>query len=32
MKTKIISKIVSVKKVFHRLREYIHWMRSGIKC
>jgi hypothetical protein len=32
MKTRIISKILSVKQAFHRLRQYIHWMRSGIKC
>jgi hypothetical protein len=30
MKTRI--KILSVKQAFHRLRQYIHWMRSGIKC
>jgi succinate dehydrogenase/fumarate reductase flavoprotein subunit len=29
---KSISKIASVKQMFLRLREYIHWMRSGIKC
>ena len=32
MNPKIISKIPSVKQAFHRLRQYIHWMRSGIKC
>jgi hypothetical protein len=32
MKAKIISKILSVKQAFHRLRQYIHWMRSGINC
>jgi hypothetical protein len=32
MKTRIISKILSVKQAFHRLRQYIQWMRSGIKC
>jgi hypothetical protein len=32
MKTRIIGKILSVKQAFHRLRRYIHWMRSGIKC
>jgi hypothetical protein len=31
MKTKIISKILSAKQVFHRVRQYIQWMRSGIK-
>jgi hypothetical protein len=32
MRAKIISKILSVKQVFHRLRQDIHWLRSGIKC
>ena len=32
MKTRIISKILAVKQVFHDLRVYIRWMRSGIKC
>ena len=32
MKTRIISKILQVKQAFHRLRQYIHWMRFGIKC
>jgi hypothetical protein len=32
MKAKIISKILSVKQAFHRLRQYIHWMRFGINC
>jgi hypothetical protein len=30
MKGKIISKILSVKEAFHRLRQYIRWMRFGI--
>jgi len=32
MKAKIISKILSVKQAFHRLRQHIHWMRFGINC
>ena len=31
MKTRILSPILAVKKVFHDLRVYIRWMRSGIK-
>jgi len=31
MKAKIISKILSVKQALHRLQQYIHWMRFGIK-
>jgi hypothetical protein len=32
MKAKIIGKILSVKQAFHRLRQYIRWMRFGINC
>jgi hypothetical protein len=32
MKTRIISKILQVKQAFHRLRQYIHWLRFGVKC
>jgi len=32
MRAKIISKILSVKQAFRRLRQYIRWMRSGINC
>ena len=29
---KSTSKIASMKLMFLRLREYIHWVRFGIKC